>query len=173
MIDVDHFKNINDKYGHPAGDAVLKAVANLIQKNCRDVDLPIRYGGEEFLLVLPEVNISGALIVAERIRNNLSKETIVYDSNEINVTASIGLAVCPDHGRTQQQLLDFADRALYMSKRMGRNQVHSAYELNFEVNESVDGSSGELQSSAQVAQNIKEKPELAVSRLPEPTAGRI
>ena len=133
MIDVDHFKSINDNYGHPAGDAVLKAVAQLIQNNCRDVDLPIRYGGEEFLLVLPEVNIGGALIVAERIRNNLSKEIIVYDNSEITITASLGVAAFPDHARSQQQLLDLADRALYMSKRMGRNQVHSASELNFDA----------------------------------------
>jgi len=167
MIDVDHFKAINDTYGHPAGDAVLKAVAMLIQKNCRDVDLPIRYGGEEFLLILPEVNIGGASIVAERIRNNLSKETIVYDNSEIAVTASIGVAACPDHARSQQQLLDCADRALYMSKRMGRNQVHSASELNFDM-DVADKPVAVAQSTALVAEVIKEKPELAVPPMPGP-----
>jgi diguanylate cyclase (GGDEF)-like protein/putative nucleotidyltransferase with HDIG domain len=132
MLDVDHFKSINDNYGHPAGDTVLKAVAKLIQSEIRDVDFPVRYGGEEFLLVLPEVNQEGAIVVAERIRKNLSQETIQHEGISINVTASFGIASFPDDANSQQSLLDLADRSLYLSKRLGRNQVHSASDLLFE-----------------------------------------
>ncbi|MBY0357109.1 MAG: diguanylate cyclase [Candidatus Obscuribacterales bacterium] len=131
MMDVDHFKSINDNHGHPVGDTVLRSVAHVIRRDCRDVDIPIRYGGEEFLLVLPEVNLEGASVVAERLRKTLSREIIYHDSVKLNVTASIGIACFPDDADNQQQLLELADKALYMSKRMGRNQVHSAAELNF------------------------------------------
>lgn len=131
MMDVDHFKSINDNHGHPVGDTVLRTVANLIKGDCRDVDIPVRYGGEEFLLVLPEVNQEGATIVAERLRKKLSKEAIYHDDIKLNVTASLGIACFPDDSENQQQLLELADKALYMSKRMGRNQVHTASELSF------------------------------------------
>lgn len=132
MIDVDHFKSINDNYGHPAGDTVLKAVAKLVRSDCRDVDLPVRYGGEEFLLVLPEVNQEGAAVVAERIRKNLTQEIIHHEDIQITVTASFGIAAFPEDAHNQQQLLDLADKALYLSKRLGRNQVHTAGDLMFE-----------------------------------------
>jgi diguanylate cyclase (GGDEF)-like protein/putative nucleotidyltransferase with HDIG domain len=132
MLDVDHFKSINDNYGHPAGDSVLKSVAKLIRNEIRDVDFPVRYGGEEFLLVLPEVNQEGAVVVAERIRKNLAQETIQHEGISINVTSSFGIASFPDDAKTQQSLLDLADKSLYLSKRLGRNQVHSASDLLFE-----------------------------------------
>jgi diguanylate cyclase (GGDEF)-like protein/putative nucleotidyltransferase with HDIG domain len=132
MLDVDHFKSINDNYGHPAGDSVLKAVAKLVKSNCRDVDLPVRYGGEEFLLVLPEVNQEGAAVVAERIRKSLSQEIIHHEDIQISVTGSFGIAAFPEDAHNQQQLLDLADKALYLSKRLGRNQVHTAGDLMFE-----------------------------------------
>ncbi|HEY9788563.1 MAG TPA: diguanylate cyclase [Candidatus Obscuribacterales bacterium] len=132
MIDVDHFKQINDRFGHPAGDSVLRSVAKLIRGDCRDVDIPVRYGGEEFLLVLPEVNTEGAAVVAERLRRTLMQEVITHDEIEIRVTASIGIASFPDDAQTQQTLLDLADKALYLSKRMGRNQVHTAQDLMYE-----------------------------------------
>ncbi len=132
MIDVDHFKSINDNYGHPAGDTVLKAVAKLVKSDCRDVDLPVRYGGEEFLLVLPEVNQEGAAVVAERIRKSLSQEIIHHEDIQVSVTASFGIAAFPEDAHNQQQLLDLADKALYLSKRLGRNQVHTAGDLMFE-----------------------------------------
>ena len=137
MIDVDHFKSINDGYGHPAGDTVLKSVARLIRNDCRDVDIPVRYGGEEFLLILPEVNQEGAVVVAERIRRKLSKELIIHDEVEISLTASLGVAAFPEDAHTQQQLLDLSDKALYLSKRLGRNQVHTAGDLMF--NDFVEG----------------------------------
>ncbi len=131
MIDVDHFKSINDSFGHPAGDAVLKTIARLIRGNCRDVDIPVRYGGEEFLLVLPEVNQEGAVIVSERIRRHVAREVIVHDEMEISVTASFGVAAYPEDAKGHQSLLELADKALYLSKRLGRNQVHTANDLLF------------------------------------------
>lgn len=132
MIDVDHFKSINDTYGHPVGDTVLKTVAQIIKRDCRDVDTPVRYGGEEFLLILPEINREGAVVVAERLRKTLSKEVIGHENIELGVTASLGVACYPDDAVTQHQLLELADKALYMSKRMGRNQVHTAADLQFQ-----------------------------------------
>jgi diguanylate cyclase (GGDEF)-like protein/putative nucleotidyltransferase with HDIG domain len=134
MLDVDHFKQINDNFGHPVGDTVLKAVARLIKSNCRDVDLPIRYGGEEFLVVLPEVNREGAHVVAERIRKSLAQEVIKHENISLNVTASLGIATFPEHALDQHHLLELADKALYLSKRLGRNQVHTASDLNFDRN---------------------------------------
>ncbi len=153
MIDVDHFKSINDNYGHPTGDTVLKAVAKLIQRDCRDVDLPVRYGGEEFLLVLPEVNTEGAMIVAERIRKTLAQTAIHHEGIEITVTASMGVAGFPENAQSQQQLLDLADKALYLSKRLGRNQVHTASDLLFEEPAAEPASAPK--SSSEVAKELQ------------------
>ncbi|HEY9790722.1 MAG TPA: diguanylate cyclase [Candidatus Obscuribacterales bacterium] len=131
MIDIDHFKSINDTYGHPVGDSVLKAVARAIRRDCRDVDIPVRYGGEEFLLVLPEVNQEGAVVVAERLRKSLQREQIMHDEVQLSVTASIGVAAYPEDTESHHNLLELADKALYMSKRLGRNQVHTAADLLF------------------------------------------
>lgn len=132
MLDVDHFKSINDTHGHPAGDTVLKNVAKLIRNSCRDVDIPVRYGGEEFLLVLPEVTQDGATVVAERIRVALKSEPIKHEDVEINITGSFGVASFPDDADSQQAMLDLADKAMYLSKRLGRDQVHAAADLLFE-----------------------------------------
>ncbi len=131
MLDIDHFKSINDTYGHPVGDTVLKSVARVIRRDCRDVDIPVRYGGEEFLLILPEVNQEGAVVVAERLRKTLQKELIAHDEVQLSVTASIGVAAYPEDVEGHHQLLELADKALYMSKRLGRNQVHTAADLIF------------------------------------------
>lgn len=131
MMDVDHFKSINDTYGHPVGDTVLKSLAHIIKRDCRDVDIPVRYGGEEFLIALPEVNAEGAQVVAERLRKTLAREVVTHEDIQLSVTASLGVACYPDDAENQHQLLELADKALYLSKRMGRNQVHLASELKF------------------------------------------
>lgn len=158
MIDVDHFKSINDNYGHPAGDSVLRSVAQLIQREVRDVDLPVRYGGEEFLLVLPEVNQEGAIVVAERIRKNLAALSIQHDGIEIKVTASLGIAAFPDDAQSQQHLLDLADKSLYLSKRLGRNQVHTASDLMFEEAPVAEEQPSQPKSTAEVATQVKGTP---------------
>lgn len=151
MLDVDHFKSINDSYGHPAGDTVLKSVARLIRNSCRDVDLPVRYGGEEFLLVLPEITQDGAMVVAERIRVALKSEVIKHEDIEINITASLGVASFPEDADSQQLLLDLADKSLYLSKRLGRDQVHTAGDLMFEPEPAA-----EEKSSADVAKSVRD-----------------
>ncbi len=168
MIDVDFFKSINDTHGHPAGDTVLRAVARLIKNNCRDVDIAVRYGGEEFMLILPEIPQEAAIVVAERIRKNLSSELIMHDKIEIKITASIGISSYPEDAKNQTKLLSLADRALYLSKRLGRNQVHSAPDLLYEeimgndppqapINKNPFIKSVELPS---ISQNAKEQEEL-------------
>lgn len=157
MLDVDHFKAINDNHGHQAGDAVLKSVAKLIRNACRDVDIPARYGGEEFLLILPEVNQEGAAVLAERIRTRLEDEKIRYEDLEISVTASFGIASFPDDSKNQDQLIELADRALYMSKRMGRNQVHIARDLLFQkyIPKETKKASTSTQSAEATAQELE------------------
>ncbi|MBX9686756.1 MAG: diguanylate cyclase [Candidatus Obscuribacterales bacterium] len=149
MLDVDHFKSINDTYGHPVGDTVLRRVAHIIKRDCRDVDIPVRYGGEEFLIVLPEVNIEGARVVAERLRKTLNREVITHEDIQLSVSASIGVACYPDDAENQHQLLELADKALYMSKRMGRNQVHIAAELKFkEMKEAAQAQAAEAAAAS-------------------------
>jgi diguanylate cyclase (GGDEF)-like protein/putative nucleotidyltransferase with HDIG domain len=166
MLDVDHFKSINDSYGHPAGDTVLKNVAKLIQRDCRDVDLPVRYGGEEFLLVLPEVNTEGAMIVAERIRKNLAQTAMHHEGIEIRVTASMGVAAYPEDAQTQQALLDLADKSLYLSKRLGRNQVHAAGDLMFEEPAQPEAEKPP-KSTAEVSTQIKAQPHFVPPQIPQ------
>lgn len=152
MMDIDHFKSINDTYGHPVGDTVLKSVARIIRRDCRDVDIPVRYGGEEFLLVLPEVNQEGAVVVAERLRKTLQREVIIHDDVQLSVTASIGVAAYPEDAEGQHQLLELADKALYMSKRLGRNQVHTAADLMFQELESKPAEQQPAVAGAEQAQ---------------------
>jgi len=168
MVDVDHFKQINDNFGHPVGDTVLKAVARLIKSNCRDVDLPIRYGGEEFLVVLPEVNKEGAHVVAERMRKSLAQEVIKHESIALTVTASLGIAVFPEHALDQHHLLELADKALYLSKRLGRNQVHTASDLNFDRNLIANKESAAPRDPQTVIEEIAAKTENSIQAFEAP-----
>jgi diguanylate cyclase (GGDEF)-like protein len=132
MIDIDLFKNINDTYGHLVGDEVLKEVVRITKAPIRSVDILGRYGGEEFGLILPETNEEGAMILAEKIRNNIENHifTIKNDGEELKIklTVSIGVAIFPDDDVTDvKSLIKSADDALYISKDKGRNRV---YKLN-------------------------------------------
>lgn len=120
MCDIDHFKRFNDEHGHDQGDRVLQAVAATIREGLRKYDVPCRYGGEEFLAILPSTASAGAAAVAERLRRDV--ETAVVDG--LNVTISIGVATYPDVAVIgPEQLIEAADEALYQSKRNGRNRV--------------------------------------------------
>lgn len=124
LLDVDGFKTINDTHGHPAGDLVLQAIANDIQKRTRNADTVIRYAGDEFALMLPETDQAGAMVKAENCRRNIEALQIAVDGNSVRVTVSVGVASYD--GRSSQKetkLLDAADRALYESKEKGRNRV--------------------------------------------------
>jgi diguanylate cyclase (GGDEF)-like protein len=123
MIDLDHFKAINDTYGHSAGDSVLVEVSTIFADLCRSSDRIGRYGGEEFLIVLPETKIDEAKELAERIRIGLMEHQFCQSQSlELKVTCSIGVAqLKPD--QSQSELLQIADEALYKAKSMGRNKV--------------------------------------------------
>ncbi|MBW8772281.1 MAG: diguanylate cyclase [Gemmatimonadetes bacterium] len=128
MLDVDRFKNLNDTYGHPAGDAVLRKLARILEENTRKGDTVARFGGEEFMVILPETPAAGALHLAEKIRAAIEEHRFVIggDSTTVPVTASIGLARFPEHGTTPETLVMVADEALYRSKQGGRNRVTTA-----------------------------------------------
>lgn len=126
MIDVDHFKAINDSYGHQAGDEVLKAIGALLLSQAREGDLACRYGGEEFVLVTPRMALATALERAEQWRASFAGQKIRHGELELSVTFSVGLATYPDHGATADSLLSSADQALYRAKALGRNRVEAA-----------------------------------------------
>jgi diguanylate cyclase (GGDEF)-like protein/PAS domain S-box-containing protein len=126
-IDVDHFKSINDRYGHLAGDEVLRQLSQLLQSSVRAVDYVARYGGEELVIVLPEVESDEAAEMAERLRGIVeSARIILNDKRTASVTISIGVATFPTHGTRTEHLFTTADRAMYRAKQNGRNQVFLA-----------------------------------------------
>jgi diguanylate cyclase (GGDEF)-like protein len=129
MVDLDHFKKLNDTFGHPAGDAALKHAALTLRESIRKNDLVARYGGEEFTVILDGADLVKAGELAERVRTALAKGQIVFEGARLAVTASIGLAVWPGDGREAAALLAAADRALYAAKQAGRNRVVSAGSL--------------------------------------------
>jgi len=126
ILDVDHFKRFNDTWGHEAGDLVLRHVAELLRTTVREVDLPARLGGEEFVVLLPETPLADALEAAERVRRRIESTSVVWNGRALSVTASFGVAACPDSGVPPAELLAAADAALYASKEGGRNRVSAA-----------------------------------------------
>ena len=128
VADLDSFKGVNDRHGHPAGDAVLRKFALLLQESLRDIDLASRWGGEEFLLILPGTDLAGGALVAERIRGALAGRIVLsLDGTPIPVTASFGVAASPP-ATTASELFAAADAALYEAKRAGKNRVETAPE---------------------------------------------
>jgi diguanylate cyclase (GGDEF)-like protein len=128
MIDLDLFKHVNDRYGHPAGDVVLRDAAALIRTSIRDPDICARYGGEEFAVILPNTHLTGAVVVAERIWRELGAKAYQVPSAgatvELHVTASLGLAFYPSKDIASPELmLRYADEALYQAKNAGRNTI--------------------------------------------------
>jgi diguanylate cyclase (GGDEF)-like protein len=123
LLDVDHFKHLNDTYGHRAGDLVLQALARLLQSNSRHEDIPCRYGGEEFVLVLVGAPLAAAAQRAEAWRQAFEASAVEYEGWSLRGTVSLGVAAFPRHGATTDELLKAADRALYQAKARGRNQV--------------------------------------------------
>ncbi len=123
MFDIDHFKVINDTYGHQAGDAVIQQVADIIRDNLRDTDLAGRYGGEEFVVLLPDTDKQGAMIFAERLRHAVENHEVVHEQHRIRFTISLGVADLSAPTSSHAQLIEWADSALYASKGAGRNRV--------------------------------------------------
>ncbi len=122
LMDLDHFKQINDSAGHAAGDSVLRAVARALRRVVRDSDYAVRYGGEEFLIVLTNSNVDGAMRVAQALQSAMT-ELRAPTSEMKRVTASIGVAVFPDHGQQLDDVVAAADLAMYQAKRDGRDRI--------------------------------------------------
>jgi diguanylate cyclase (GGDEF)-like protein len=132
MIDIDHFKSLNDTYGHHVGDQVLRDVSAVLMKELREVDTAARYGGEEFVIVLPETNTAGAMQVANRIRRGVEQAKFFAGSPRQveHLTISIGVAIFEQDAQTKRELIESADAALYAAKSAGRNQVIAYSSLN-------------------------------------------
>lgn len=123
LCDVDHFKNVNDTYGHPVGDEVLRRVARVLMDAVRKIDITARYGGEEFVVVLEATGLEGAVKLAERIREDVGKLVLDSEKGTFKVTMSIGVSAFPDDSTDRAELIDRADQALYHAKESGRNRV--------------------------------------------------
>lgn len=124
IIDIDYFKKFNDTYGHQAGDAVLRQVAQTLKKNSRTTDYVCRYGGEEMSIILPNTSAEEALFNAKRINKAVAERDFQISANETSkVTISVGVSTFPDNADTPQELIEFADKGLYYAKEHGRNQV--------------------------------------------------
>jgi diguanylate cyclase (GGDEF)-like protein len=121
MLDVDRFKGINDRFGHPFGDEVLKMIALTLNTNCRTEDIVCRWGGEEFGVLLPNTNAAAAMDLAERLRRAIEKETLRFKTHEVKVTASFGVAEFSPEAPIS--VIESADAALYVAKNSGRNRV--------------------------------------------------
>jgi len=123
MFDIDHFKRVNDGYGHPAGDEVIRQTATIAANCIREVDIAGRYGGEEFAILLLNTPPDGAKIVAERIRKKIEANEIIYDNNKINYTVSLGIAALDSSMGDPTQWIEASDRCLYRAKENGRNNT--------------------------------------------------
>ena len=123
MLDIDHFKQVNDTYGHEAGDIVLKEIARILQTSVRSSDLVIRYGGEEFMLILMDAKGENGEWVAEKIRTNIESQRIALPAGKLQRTVSIGVADFPADSDDFWQCVKYADTALYSAKGAGRNRV--------------------------------------------------
>lgn len=123
MLDLDHFKQLNDQFGHQTGDKVIEMVARHLLRQSRRTDILFRYGGEEFLVILPNTNTTQARHLAENWRVHVEQTQVFAKHQAVNITLSAGVAVYPEHGTTTFNLIQAADEALYQAKAAGRNQV--------------------------------------------------
>lgn len=124
MLDIDHFKNINDTYGHQIGDEAIRGVSRLLTENSRAIDICGRYGGEEFAAVLPDTDVDGAIIFCERLRRAIEGYVLYGEGKEIKLTVSLGIALLDKRIKYPADWIVSADKALYKSKEGGRNQTH-------------------------------------------------
>jgi len=124
MFDIDHFKKVNDTYGHQAGDEVIRRTAALLRETMRLTDIAGRYGGEEFGVILVDTDAENAMIFTERLRQRIEAETVEFDEFKINFTVSLGISEISESSETYQQWLEQSDKALYVCKESGRNRSH-------------------------------------------------
>jgi two-component system cell cycle response regulator len=126
MADIDHFKAVNDTYGHAVGDAVIRELGAILMRLKRETDVVARFGGEEFCVLCEETGTEGALLLAERLREELAATVFETELGKLQVTCSLGVATYPEHAKTRESLFEGADRALYRAKHAGRNRVEAA-----------------------------------------------
>ncbi len=123
MFDIDHFKKINDTYGHPAADSALKDLALIVRKTLRTSDVFARYGGDEFVVLMREIDDAGTLVLAKRIRKLVKKHKFIFEGMKISFTISLGIASLSDKVSNASELIQLADKYLYKAKRAGRNRI--------------------------------------------------
>ncbi|WP_426356902.1 diguanylate cyclase [Pseudocolwellia sp. HL-MZ19] len=123
LLDCDYFKNVNDVHGHQIGDELLKHICKICNKEIRSIDFLGRYGGEEFIIILPDCDVDGGIEIAKRIQNSLIKDCLIVEGKELNVTLSMGISMLIDKSETFEQLINKADQAMYVAKENGRNRI--------------------------------------------------
>lgn len=136
LLDIDHFKKVNDTYGHPVGDLVLKSVSKILKSTTRKVDIVARYGGEEFAIIMVQTDKQGAIKFAERLRKAIEESEVITQGGKLKVTVSIGLSSFPDDAKDKSLLIERADKALYKAKKGGRNRV-VPYDSSLETENSI------------------------------------
>ena len=151
MLDIDHFKRVNDTYGHDAGDAALRFLADVLRDELRGLDTAARYGGEEFAVILPQAGLEGAMIVAERLRSRLETTEVPGIGH---ITGSFGLATFPLHANSRDQLVGAADRALYEAKHAGRNRICTPSSEQTEVSDEMFDAPAELTAAAEAETSV-------------------
>jgi len=123
MIDIDHFKNVNDTYGHMVGDEVIRHISALIREHVRETDISGRYGGEEFTILLADTSLKNSYVFAERLRREVEAAVVKYNDIEVKYTISLGVAEIDPSIKNHEAWIECADAALYHSKENGRNKV--------------------------------------------------
>lgn len=137
LVDIDHFKKINDTYGHQAGDYILIAIAKLLKSSLRLTDIIARYGGEEFAVILPDTDIDSAYAAAERIRRLIETKKFLFNEKIITVTVSVGISELDKRTKSAEELIKKADDALYEAKSTGRNRVVKYLKICYEKNKTI------------------------------------
>ena len=173
LLDLDNFKQVNDRHGHQVGDEALSACSEIIRESVREIDVPCRYGGEEFALILPETDRTGAFIVSERIRSDVEERfrTRAVRNHRFDLSVSGGLSIYPIDSSTEEELVNMADKALYRSKREGKNRItlHPDEKRNFPRFEAKKtlvfriAEAGELESHTK---NLSQSGALVESQIP-------
>ena len=166
MIDLDHFKSVNDTYGHQAGDLALQWVSRILKENTRRIDVACRYGGEEFAVILPGTDLDPAVLLAERLRTTLSESPLLYGSHSIPLTASFGvISYRGVNNPSIERLFDCADHMLFRAKMQGRNRVCSdslggpkpCTEITSDEREVLYGSSGSEEAGQDSGEGLQEE----------------
>ncbi len=156
MLDIDHFKNINDSYGHKAGDNILRDIAAIIQKQIRSNDIFVRFGGEEFLLFIQKEASNETLVkdVAQRIRKKIQETTFSYNEFSINITVSMGISCKPEHFKSINEAIKHADEMLYVAKKEGRNKVVTSVSTHSDTTENKKLHINEIQEAIEKQQVV-------------------